>query len=362
VELAVEGSGALVWRDAALNGGHGLEDGFAHAGDAKRAVVAANEIVRLVDESTGAVLAWMVASVDSEWWMASAPGAPGAGEQRFLILRSHSPRGRVRSVWDWSNTVRTISVDGDRTQLIDAEGMITDYEWRDDGAHVAQQRLDGTRTTTLLAGFRDAGATPMEDVAAALVEPQTLPLSRELGEPDYRMSEHAWSDAGRPRAHVVIDADETELEIRVDVRKSPLHFRASDAADPGLDNEHPDIHSDGVQLHLWCEGWRSPVAWLAIPDRGFTHTRVHRTAGSDDDAPALTVNTRQIIGGYEMHIVIARAELCPVLAIDVLVNDMAADRQRRRGQLVLSGARGDRIYLRGDRQPLEHFIRVRLPE
>jgi len=148
----------------------------------------------------------------------------------------------------------------------------------------------------------------------------------------------------------------------VDVRKSPLHFRAADAADPGLDNEHPDIHSDGVQLHLWCEGWRAPVAWLAIPERDFSRTRVHRTAGDEDDAPALSVSTRQIIGGYEMRFVISRADLSQVIALDVLVNEMAADRRRRRGQLVLSGASGDRVYLRGDRQPLEHFIRVRLPE
>jgi hypothetical protein len=74
------------------------------------------------------------------------------------------------------------------------------------------------------------------------------------------------------------------------------------------------------------------------------------------------VSTRQIIGGYEMRFVISRADLSPVIALDVLVNEMSGDRQRRRGQLVLSGASGDRVYLRGDRQLLEHFIRVRLPE
>jgi len=63
-----------------------------------------------------------------------------------------------------------------------------------------------------------------------------------------------------------------------------------------------------------------------------------------------------------MRFVVSRADLSPVIALDVLVNEMSVDRMRRRGQLVLSGARGDRVYLRGDRQPLEHFIRVRLPE
>ena len=116
-ELARDG-GVLEWRDGALNGGLDLEDGFAHVVSAKRAAVEANAIVRLIDEGTGAVLAWTVASVDSEWWIAAAPGAPGAGEQHFLILRSHSARGRVRSVWDWSNTVHDISVEEDRLRIV----------------------------------------------------------------------------------------------------------------------------------------------------------------------------------------------------------------------------------------------------
>ncbi len=36
--------------------------------------------------------------------------------------------------------------------------------------------------------------------------------------------------------------------------------------------------------------------------------------------------------------------------LDLIVNEITADRERRRGQLVLSGADGEWIYLRGDRQ------------
>ena len=358
----VRAGGALDWRDGALNGGLDLEDGFAHVVSARRAAVEANEVVKLVDERTGAVLAFTVASVDSEWWIAAAPGAPGAGEQHFLILRCHADRGRVRSVWDWSNTVHDISVEDDRLRIVDAIGTTTDYDWRDDGAHIAMQKTGGPMVETVLSGDRDAVPADTEIPSTLPADPLQLPLVRELAEEHYRMSEHEWSSVGKPRAHVAIDADDAELEIRVDVSKASLHFRASDAEDPGLDNEHPDIHSDGVQLHLWCEGWRAPVSWLAIPERDFSRTRVHRTGGDEADAPAISVNTRGTIGGYEMRFVISRAELSPVIALDVLVNEMSVDRMRRRGQLVLSGARGDRVYLRGDRQPLEHFIRVRLPE
>jgi hypothetical protein len=160
---------------------------------------------------------------------------------------------------------------------------------------------------------------------------------------------------------VRIDARESELEILVSVHKAPLHFRAPDSPNPELDNEHPDIHSDGVQLHLWSNGWREPAAWLAIPEHDFARTRVRQTAGGAD-APPLTAHSREIGGGYEIRFSIPRRVLSRTFAVDVLVNEMSPDRQRRRGQLVLSGARGDRVYLRGDRQPLEHFISLRLPE
>ncbi len=37
------------------------------------------------------------------------------------------------------------------------------------------------------------------------------------------------------------------------------------------------------------------------------------------------------------------------LAVDVIVNEMPRGRERRRGQLVMSGAEGEFVYLRGDR-------------
>jgi hypothetical protein len=175
------------------------------------------------------------------------------------------------------------------------------------------------------------------------------------------MSERSWSDADKPRAHVVVSATTTELEVLVSVHKSSLHFRTADAPDPGLDNEHPDINSDGVQLHLSSDEWREPAAWLAIPERDFRHTRIRQISGAAD-APEIRVQSREIAGGYEVRFALPRGALSPVISLDVLVNDMTAERQRRRGQLVLSGARGDRVYLRGDRQPVEHFIRLRLPE
>jgi len=46
-------------------------------------------------------------------------------------------------------------------------------------------------------------------------------------------------------------------------------------------------------------------------------------------------------------------------AVDVIVNEKPIARERRRGQLVLSGGRGEFVYLRGDRHEPERLIPIR---
>jgi hypothetical protein len=45
--------------------------------------------------------------------------------------------------------------------------------------------------------------------------------------------------------------------------------------------------------------------------------------------------------------------------LDLLLNETAPGRERRRGQLALSGGGGEYLYLRGDRQPPERLIPFR---
>jgi hypothetical protein len=52
---------------------------------------------------------------------------------------------------------------------------------------------------------------------------------------------------------------------------------------------------------------------------------------------------------------VERSEL---IAFDVIVNDAAPGRTRRRGQLVLSGAHGEFVYLRGDRHDPDAMLLV----
>ncbi len=199
-------------------------------------------------------------------------------------------------------------------------------------------------------------ATPaMRPLAISTALP--APLTFQLGEDHYRRSELSWKEAGKPEAFVSLGVEERELVITVDVRKQPLIFRPAEAPDPMLDNEHPDIHSDGVQIHLWAPGWAEPVAWLAVPEEGSDHVRLRVVDGPAPDATATWRRTRS---GYRLFFRVPLASLGELPSIpfvlDVLINDMAPDRERRRGQLVLSGARGEFVYLRGDRQYADRLL------
>jgi hypothetical protein len=48
------------------------------------------------------------------------------------------------------------------------------------------------------------------------------------------------------------------------------------------------------------------------------------------------------------------------IGLDVIVNETVSGRARRRGQLVLSGAAGEFVYLRGDRHDPGRLLRFTL--
>ncbi|MFI5312371.1 MAG: hypothetical protein ACHQQ3_14125, partial [Gemmatimonadales bacterium] len=182
-----------------------------------------------------------------------------------------------------------------------------------------------------------------------------LPLRRggpavtwDLGEAHYRRSEESWAEAGRPRARITVTASGTELVIDVRVTASALVMVAADAANP-YDNEHPDINGSGVQLYV-ATGLDSG-AWMIVPSTGQREARVRALGGWGTLALHRAV-WRPTTDGYELsaHVALGGgATAAAPIALDVLVNDAAPGRERRRGQLVLSGAEGEFVYLRGDR-------------
>jgi hypothetical protein len=232
----------------------------------------------------------------------------------------------------------------------------------------------GARSSIDLAGTRRPPRRetppPMLRAMVPSTVPRTVPgrvrpapLCVQLGELDYRRSEETWVEAGMPTATVTLLATQQDLECGVFVQKQPVYFRPRDAADPGLDNEHPDIHSDGVQIYLGSPAWEGEAGWIAVPEPG-GDVRLTRVAGMRNDVP-LRATWRPTQSGYEVRLTIPLAALgrgpdYPFSAI-VVVNDMLPGRQRRRGQLVLGGGAGEFVYLRGDREPASRFLHFVVP-
>ena len=138
-----------------------------------------------------------------------------------------------------------------------------------------------------------------------------------------------------------------------------LIFRRSGATDPALDNEPPDIHSDGVQFYLDCDGWQG---FMLIPDPDSERVYIRPVAGTAGDPRRLKATWKRTTGGYEMFVrfdvgrAVRRGDRFPV---NLVVNRMRPGRERRAGQLVLSGDAGW-VYLRGDRESPETAVVVEI--
>jgi hypothetical protein len=135
-------------------------------------------------------------------------------------------------------------------------------------------------------------------------------------------------------------------------------FAVPEALNP-YDNEPPDINGDGVQLYVRTQ--EGDAGWLLLPIAGTDVVRVRRIE-SWSAAPVANepiAATWQPKGaGYVMRIDIP-GDAVPA-ALDVIVNEMPRGRERRRGQLVMSGAAREFTYLRGDRHEPARLVPLRL--
>lgn len=174
----------------------------------------------------------------------------------------------------------------------------------------------------------------------------------ELGESHYRPTELPWTDAGSPSATVAIGVDDGRLVVLADIRAGEAHFAPADATNP-FDNEHPDTMAAGIQLYLSAR--QGTGAWMLVPEHHGERVRV-RAIASPGMLAAPSARWRQNDRGYEIRTELLLPEDEP--DFDVIINETTAARQRRRGQLVLSGAHGEFAYLRGDRHDPRRFLRL----
>ena len=143
------------------------------------------------------------------------------------------------------------------------------------------------------------------------------------------------------------------LVATVEVPRAERRFVAIDAQNP-FDNDPAAIHGDGVQLYVDA-GSRSG-GWLLVPVRG-TSDVASRTADGWSDGLPISATWRPLAEGYALTAEVTLPRGAAEIGVDVLVNESAPGRTRRRGQLVLSGARQEFVYLRADRHDRDRLLR-----
>ena len=380
VHLDVPSVDGITWTSAALAGGAGLEDGFGFATDTAVAPREPGDVARLRGERDRREIgAWWTSDTSHALWCATGPGAPGHPRAAFYIMRMHGRSGIVRSLFDWSATVRDVRFTDSAVIVQRADGSEDTHSRRGDGWHVETTTTGSSeRRSVDLGGVRSHDVIPLDTaprtaseassprprrrprlivpgVADLTAAATTAGLELAMAEKHYRRSELAWKDAGAPTARVRLVSAGSILVVQVDVRKAgPVSFAPARERND-LDNEPPDINSDGLQIHLASAEPGSPASsWLLVPESAGARVRVSRSSG----APDIAATWQPTPTGYSL-----RCEI-PLTAemrqhgfdLDLVVNEISPDRERRRGQLVLSGADGEWIYLRGDRQPRESFV------
>jgi len=340
-----------------LTGGNGLEDGFDFLQDTYVQLVGAHErITASAMEHDRALHLWANCSAECEWWRAVAPGPPSRGQRPFRLLRVRARDGRHRIVWDWSGRIRDLSF-GDTIHVSLHDGSV--HEHLDAPDHwQLNVRRGGEHRTLQLRGLRPAPVEQTRTIESARKTDFGFDLryhgpevTRDIARDAYRRSESTWEDAGFPRATVGLLYDTSGLGLHIRVPRGERTFVLPDAVNL-YDNEPPDINGDSVQLYLRFGD--ELCGWMLVPEtdpivrvRPIDGWRCMRTVKAHwEPTPG---------GGYGVFV---RTGDLPD-AVDVIVNEKPIGRERRRGQLVLSGGRGEFVYLRGDRHEPERLIPIR---
>ena len=121
-----------------------------------------------------------------------------------------------------------------------------------------------------------------------------------------------------------------------------------------LDNEPASINGDSIQIFAIADARTAGL--LLVPDSSSVSTRP--VEGWTNDIP-VDLRWRPTSTGYRLAATLHIGDASE-FALDMIVNEAVAGRARRRGQLVLSGAAGEFVYLRGDRNDPSRLVRFSL--
>lgn len=346
---------------ASIVGGTATEDGFSFLSNLATLVLsrAGPAQLRGVQGGVGtlALRGWIVSSDDSSLWSATAPPPPNRREpEPMILIRQASSTGQFTGVWTWREAVADVALDGHELTVTRHDGSVDRHARRSWGWEVQRDR-NGTTVGAELRGVVPARHSRRSDLLRPASELPAIPLpaSLTLEEPHYRRSEFTWEGAGAPRAKVSI-ARRTPgtVQVDIDVPHSQRLFVPL-VTENQLDNEPASINGDSVQLYAIAGGRTAGL--LLVPEG--PHVGIRRVDGWTNDL-SVDPRWRPLAGGYRMEVTLHIGNATPEFMLDVMINDVVAGRARRRGQLVLSGAHGEFVYLRGDRQDASRLLRFSL--
>jgi hypothetical protein len=366
-DLVDEDGRQLARASAPIAGGDGLEDGFSFLQDAARIDTGPATVVRALATAPGAagqpslLHGWIRAERGTTWWSATAPDVPNRpGRAPLLLARQRGRQGRITAVWSWHDAIAEVDMGDETLHVLRRDGRRDAHALVAEGWRIGVES-GGERAVETLGGFVPASsiASRDEERAAEPRPPIALPAAFALGEEQYRRSEQSWREAGAPSAHVELSVvDRRTLRVSVRVEPSQRLFVNRDAVN-SLDNEPAAINGDGVQLYVQCGDMTG--GWLMVPRAGEQGVEVQFIAGWDHGLSADA--TWQPTGrGYVLEARVPLPAAGAIVSLDVLVNETAPGRERRRGQLVLSGAHGEFVYLRGDRHDARRLVHFILPD
>ena len=392
----------LPWRAVDRPGAGGMEDGFDFLEGIEETPLDERGLLLLLSPRELADTYPQMARVTvhappgATLWRALAPGAPGHAPAVFTAVRASGDAGAITVVWDFTEHMPPSRVARDGTLAVTPRLGFTHRhrppavdgrgDWR-----VRYEAADASPRDVRLAlsaglARRSGSARPPVDAHAGTssavisLVPNADPLAFDLGDAHYLRSEESWDVAGRPTARVTLVVRDDRLHLAATVRLGrPTTFVPSGTENP-LDNERAGVNGDGLQLHLGlaAPGHVEPVgAWILVPVPPGDAVDVTRTTAPDltADAVAPAATWGCAPGGWTLTAAFPLAPLraraaalgvAPVVALDVVINEMPPGRERRRGQLLLSGVgpgggAGAFVYLRGDRHDPARGLRLRLP-
>ena len=351
---------------ADLLGGEESEDGFRFLTETAR-LEPRGVPVRLADfarsTSAAGLAGWVALSAAALWWSAVAPGPPGREPQLLTLVRSVARHGWITSVWSWRSAVRAAAFSVDTVRVVREDGFEHLHSPRAGGWRIESSagqarviELGAGVATETSAGVSGAAAEPSFADARARPGSLALPARFTLGAAHYRRSEESWEDAGRPTATISLERANDRLLLDIDVPRSERRFIDVDAPNP-LDNDPAAIHGDSVQLYV--DAGASAAGWLLVPVAGSTEVGCRIAEGWRDALP-LAARWRPSADGYALTVEVELPAGVADVRVDVIVNDAGPGRTRRRGQLVLSGAHDEFVYLRSDRHDRDRLLRFAL--